>query len=146
MIGTECEFRSNIDDGIASDDTSGVGSEESLLNSGYEFTGNDTSDDLVFEDCLIFQIWICFSFFCSNRLKCNRDITKLSSSTRLLLVYPLLIDDGLSNRFTICDLRCTRVRLDFKFSLHPIHEDLEVKLTHTGYDSLIRLGIGVDLE
>ena len=51
-----------------------------------------------------------------------------------------------AQRFTVRNLRRTRVRLDFELAHQTIQNDLEVQLTHTGDDRLTRLLVRTNLE
>src|SRR5690606_31825737 len=51
-----------------------------------------------------------------------------------------------AERFPVGNLRLTHVCLNLELPLHPVDEDVEVKLTHTRDNGLSGLGVQADTE
>ena len=71
---------------------------------------------------------------------------ELSPAAGLLDVARLLLGDVLGNRLAVRDLRSSDVGADVEFPDQPVHENLEVQLSHAGDDRLTRFVVGVDAE
>src|SRR5215813_158599 len=70
-----------------------------------------------------------------RRLDLQFNVRVLTTTTCLLL-EDLLARGRLRNGFAIGNLRLAHIGLDTELSLHAIDDDLEVQLTHAGYDGL----------
>ena len=84
-----------------------------------------------------------FSFFARSNIE--NDVSVLAAATGLLDEFTLA-NSGFSNCLAVSDLRFTDATLDFKFTLHAVDDDFEVKLTHTGNNGLAGFFVGFNNE
>ena len=100
------------------------------------FFGNDAADDLADD-------FVAFAFFV--RLDLELDVSVLTAAAGLLDELGLaLARDG--DRLFVGDLGFTDIGFDAEFALHPVVEDLEVQLAHTGDDRLAGFFVRGDAE
>src|SRR6056297_1099684 len=113
------------------------GSLESGITGRNVFCGNHTTLYLVHKLVVFFA-------FC-NRLDSTDHPSKLSGPTSLLFVGVVIIS-RLTDGFTVGYLGYSHIYLSLVFPLHTGNVYIKVKLTHTLYDGLVRLGINVCSE
>src|SRR5207248_1950749 len=108
-----------------------------LLGRLDELARDRSAHDFVLEDKA-------FALFC--RLDVDDDVTVLTLTARLANELAFYFLDSFPNRLAISHLRAADVRIDLELPLHPVDDDLEVKLSHSGNDRLTRFLIGVNAE
>ena len=81
-----------------------------------------------------------------QRLELDDDLGELPRSTGLLLVGVLVLVDGAADGLAVGDLGLAHIRLDLELPLHPVDQDVEVKLTHTADDGLAGLLVELHRE
>src|SRR3989338_3782911 len=69
----------------------------------------------------------------------------LSAATRLLDVFSFCLG-GFFDGFLICDLRPSDVRLNRKFPLHTVNNDLKVQFTHAGNNGIARFNVALNTK
>ena len=102
-------------------------------STGWNVSALDLVDELEAGDTLV-----CGTDF-------DNDICKFTTAARLLLEY-LAVLVTLRDGLLVVDLRSTLVDLHAEFAAETVHDDIQMKLTHTADDRLASLGIGFDGE
>ena len=80
-----------------------------------------------------------------HRFDTQENVGVLAAAAGLPDELAFLLDRG-TNRFTVGDLRLADIGQDVELPAHPIDDDIEVQLAHSGDDRLPRLLIGVHAE
>ena len=122
--------RGNLESGK---DTVGHCGLEALLHCGDVLAGNVSSLDLVDE------LKSCDSLV--GRSDLDDDVGELTTTTGLLL-EDLTVLYGRADGLLVVDLRRTLVDLDTELAFETVHDNLQVKLTHTADDGLAGLMVG----
>lgn len=100
------------------------------MHSGNVGSGNVASDDTRLERSVLSSLLVQLHGF-----DATDDFTVLSCTSRLLLVR-VGERDGFRDRFPERDSGFTGDTLDVVLSLHALHVNIQVKLTHSGDDGL----------
>ena len=105
---------------------------EALLYRRNEFLRNVTAGNLVDKlQATLFEVLV-------NRTNINDNVCKLTTTTGLLLVN-LAEVNRLRNGLFVVNLRLTLITFYLKLTTKTIQDNIEVKLTHTGYNRLAAL-------
>src|SRR3954451_10311788 len=80
------------------------------------------------------------------RLEAHHNLRELAGATGLLLVGVAVVRDLLADGLAVSVLLLADGGLDAELALHPVDEDLEVKLAHAGDDGLAGLLVGLHRE
>ena len=72
-------------------------------------------------------------------------MTVLTATTRLTNEFTFDLR-GVPDALAVCHLRLTDICLNAELAAHTIHNDIEVKFTHTGDNRLPGLFIGLNAE
>src|SRR5690606_7580755 len=108
---------------------------KALLYGGDVFLGNDTTYNVVHKLQAVLVVVTGTEF--------KHDVRKLTATTRLLLVYFLVLHRSRKG-LLISHLWRTLVDLNLKLALQPVDDNLQVKLTHTTKNGLTRLLVGMN--
>jgi len=92
-----------------------------------EFPGDDTANDLVFEEEA--SAW-------RGGFEIDYHVPVLTLAAGLADKFGLHLFDALGDRLPIGHLRPAHVRLDLELPTHPIDDNLEMQLTHPSDDRL----------
>jgi hypothetical protein len=121
---------------VAKQGTLHSGLVETLLASIQELLRKVVTSNLSFE--LVF-------FEGLGRLHPSDNASEISGPTRLLLQGVVEVD-ALGERLTVSDLGLTSFDLHAVLTAHALDINVQVQFTHTGDNSLLRLGVDVDTE
>src|ERR1700694_4421634 len=136
VVGTVDQRRLDVDHGEARQHAAVERLDDALLDRGVVFLGNRAADDLVDElEALARLIW----------LDVDLGVAVLAATAGLPDEAPDAVRLAL-DRLPVGDLRLADVGVNRKFAQHPVDDDLEVQLAHSGDDGLGGLLVGPYLE
>mmetsp|Transcript_18864 Transcript_18864/g.37047 ORF Transcript_18864/g.37047 Transcript_18864/m.37047 type:complete len:331 (-) Transcript_18864:1343-2335(-) len=114
---------------------------ETLLNSRDVLGRNRVSDHLVYK----LELNTILALLLGERLNVTLDTTKLSRSTRLLLVEVVEVS-AMRNSLTVVHLRHASNSIYLVLAAHALQVHLEVEFSHTRDDGLLALLVNLDTE
>ncbi|CCJ99810.1 hypothetical protein BN130_2534 [Cronobacter malonaticus 507] len=105
---------------------------DAFINGRDVFARNHTTFDVV-DELVTFRVRARL-----QRVHVDHNVTVLTATTRLLSMFTFNVGNFAANRFAVSNLRFTYVSFNVELTLHTVNDDVEVQLTHTSDDGLVR--------